>query len=106
MTTFDKREKAEESKYAHDEQLLFKATARRDKLIGLWLAEKFGLAGSEADAYAKELVIANLSEAGDEDLVRKIMADIAKRGIDLSEHRLRAKLVEVMEEAKKQIMSE
>ena len=71
MTTFDKREEGFEKKFAHDEELRFKANARRNKLLGLWAAEKLGLSGAEADAYAKEVVVADFEEAGDDDVFRK-----------------------------------
>src|ERR1700726_4967752 len=72
MTTFDKREEAFEKQFAHDEELKFKATARRNKLLGLWAAEKLGLGGAEADSYAKSVVMADFEEAGDHDVMRKI----------------------------------
>ncbi len=72
MTTFDKREEGFEKQFAHDEELRFKANARRNKLLGLWAAEKLGMAGAEADAYAKEVVMADFEEAGDDDVFRKV----------------------------------
>src|SRR6516164_4407438 len=75
MTTFDKREEGFEKKFAHDEELRFKATARRNKLIGLWAAEKLGLTGADAENYAKSVVIADFEEQGDHDVVRKIRRD-------------------------------
>ena len=74
--SFSKREKGEERKYEMDQQLLFKAESRRNKLLGLWLAEIYGLTGADADAYAKEVVIADLDEPGIEDIMRKVMCDI------------------------------
>lgn len=103
MTTFDKREEGFEAKFAHDEEVMFKATARRNKLLGLWAAEKLGLAGADADAYAKDVVKADLAEQGDEDVVRKIMADFAARNVQQSEHQLRRTMDELMQKAIEQI---
>src|SRR3569623_27404 len=75
MTTFDKREDGFEKQFAHDEELKFKATARRNKLLGIWAAEKLGLTGAEAEAYAKSVVMADFEEPGDQDVFRKIRAD-------------------------------
>ena len=106
MTTFKDREKAFEDKYKHDQELQFKVEVRRNKLLGLWLAEQLGIAGADADAYAKEVVSADFEEPGEEDVVRKVMGDIAARNIDLSEHRVRKKMGELLVVAKEQIMSE
>ena len=106
MTTFKDREKAFEDKYKHDQELQFKVEVRRNKLLGLWLAEQLGIAGADADAYAKEVVSADFEEPGEEDVVRKVMGDIAARNIDLSEHRVRKKMEELLAVAKEQIMSE
>lgn len=76
MTTFDKREEGFEKKFALDEELMFKAAARRNKLLGLWAAEKLGLSGADAEAYAKSVVMADFQEAGDDDVFRKIKADL------------------------------
>jgi hypothetical protein len=96
MTTFDKREEGFEKKFAHDEELRFKATARRNKLLGLWVAEKLGKTGTEADAYAKAVVMSDFEEAGDNDVLRKIQADLAAGNVDLSEHQLRRKMDELL----------
>ncbi len=106
MTTFNKREKAFEDKYKHDQDLQFKVEVRRNKLLGLWVAEMLGLAGADADAYAKEVVSADFEEPGDADVVRKIQADVQPKNIDLSEDRLRKKMEELTAVAKQQIMSE
>ncbi len=82
MTTFDKREEGFEKKFAHDEELRFKATARRNKLLGLWAAEQLGKSGADADAYAKEVVVADFEEAGDDDVLRKVAGDLAGKGVD------------------------
>ena len=106
MTTFKDREKAFEDKYKHDQELQFKVEVRRNKLLGLWLAEQLGIEGADADAYAKEVVSADFEEPGDADVVRKVMGDIAARNVDLSEHRVRKKMDELLVVAKEQIMSE
>ncbi len=103
MTTFDDRENAFENKFAHDEEMKFKAEARRNKLLGLWVAELLGKSGDDAAAYAKEVVAADFEEAGDEDVYRKIAGDL---GDLASEQTIRAKMVELMIEAKHQIMKE
>lgn len=103
MTSFDDREKSFEAKFAHDSELQFKAEARRNKLLGLWAAGLMGRTGDAAAAYAAEVVAADFAEAGHEDVVRKVVADLAgKAGAD----EVRAKLVELMPIAKAQLMSE
>lgn len=104
MTTFDDREQAFERKYAHDEEMRFKAEARRDKLLGFWAAGLMGLEGQDAEDYAKAVVIADLAEAGDEDVYRKVAADLEAKGV--SSDGLRAKMDELLAEAKAQLMSE
>jgi len=106
MTTFNKREKAFEEKYKHDQELQFKVEVRRNKLLGLWVAELLGKAGDEAEAYAKEVVAADFEEPGDADLVRKVLADFEAAGTEFSEHRLRKKMDELLEVAKEQLMEE
>ncbi len=106
MTTFNNREKAFEDKYKHDQELQFKVEVRRNKLLGLWVAEMLGLTGADADAYAKEVVSADFEEPGDADVVRKIQGDVQPKNLDLSEHRLRKKMDELVAVAKEQIMSE
>ncbi|MEN6543565.1 DUF1476 domain-containing protein [Parvibaculum sp.] len=106
MSTFDKREEAFESKFAHDAQLKFKATARRNKLLGLWAAELFGLKGEEADAYAKEVVISDLQEAGEEDVFRKLRGDFDQRGVAQSDHEIRRAMDDLLAEAVKQVQQE
>jgi hypothetical protein len=103
MTTFDKREDGFERKFALDEEQKFKAEARRDKLLGLWIAEKLGLSGDAAAAYAKEVVIADLEEAGDDDVVRKVTKDLEAKGVALSEKDLRAKMGEFYARAVKEV---
>ncbi|HRX37749.1 MAG TPA: DUF1476 domain-containing protein [Aestuariivirga sp.] len=99
MTTFDKREEGFEKKFAHDEELQFKAGARRNKLLGLWAAEKLGLAGAEAEAYAKSVVVADFEEAGDEDVFRKIRGDFDAKNVDQSDHQIRRTMDELMAKA-------
>ncbi|MCT8329056.1 DUF1476 domain-containing protein [Albidovulum sediminis] len=103
MTTFDDRENAFENKFAHDEQMKFKAEARRNKLLGLWAAGLMGKSGDEAAAYAKEVVMSDFEEAGDEDVFRKVAGDLGDRAEAAT---IRAKMVELMVEAKRQIMEE
>jgi hypothetical protein len=103
MTTFDKREEGFEKRFAHDEELRFKANARRNKLLGLWAAQKLGLAGADADAYAKEVVVAALEEAADDDVFRKIRKDFDAKGVAESDHQIRRTMVELMEKAIAQI---
>jgi hypothetical protein len=103
MTTFDKREEGFEKKYALDEEQKFKAEARRNKLLGLWVAEKLGTSGDEANAYAREVVAADFEEAGDGDVVRKVMGDLTAKGIAITEPQIRAKMDELMAQAVAQV---
>lgn len=106
MTTFDEREKAFEEKYKHDQELQFKVEVRRNKLLGLWVAEMLDLKGEDAQAYAKEVVSADFEEPGDADLVRKVLGDLQEKSVEMSEHRLRKKMDELTAVAKTQIMTE
>jgi len=103
MTTFDKREEGFEKKYAHDEELRFKANARRNKLLGLWAAEKLGLAGPEADAYAKEVIMADFEGPGEDDVFGKIRKDFDAKAVDQSDHQIRRTMADLMEQAIAQI---
>ena len=103
MTTFDDRENAFEAKFAHDSEMQFRAEARRNKLVGLWAAELMGKSGDAAAAYAMEVVSADFEEAGDEDVVRKVVADLAGKA---SADQIRAKMRELMPVAKAQLLSE
>lgn len=103
---FQDREKGYEAKFQLDEELRFKAESRRNKLLGLWLAEAFGLKGSDADAYAKEVVLADLDEPGNEDVVKKVMADIKSHGLNLSEEQVRRKMDDLMHTAAEQVRKE
>src|SRR5512141_521511 len=99
MTTFDKREEGFEKKFALDEEQKFKAEARRNRLLGLWVAEKLGLSGEAASTYAKEVVAAEFQEAGDADVVRKVMGDLKAKGVAVSEQQLRVKMGELTAQA-------
>ena len=101
--SFSDREKSFEAKYKQDQELDFKVAARRNKLLGLWLAGEFGLAGDAADSYAKDVVIADLEEPGDEDVIRKVMADIAEKGVSISEDDVRGKLASFEGTAREQL---
>lgn len=103
MTTFDKRKEAYENKFARDEELRFRAMARRNKLLGLWAAEQLGKSGEEAEAYALQVVRADMQEAGDEDVFRKIRADFDAGSVDLSDHQIRREMEEKMGQAVAQI---
>ncbi len=103
MTTFDDRENAFESKFAHDAEMQFKAEARRNKLLGLWAAGLLGKSGDDANAYAVEVVKSDFEEAGHEDVVRKVAGDLGDKA---SEDQIRAKMAELLIEAKGQLMDE
>lgn len=103
MTTFDDRENAFENKFAHDEELKFRAEARRNKLLGLWAAGLMGKSGDAAASYAKDVVAEDFSEAGDEDVYRKVAKDL---GALADETTIRTRMIELMVEAKRQIMEE
>ncbi|WP_397578872.1 DUF1476 domain-containing protein [Sphingorhabdus sp.] len=104
MTTFDNREKAFENKFAHDADLLFKITARRNKLVGQWAAEKMGLTPEETTAYATSVVQADFEEAGDEDVIRKLLGDLTSAGINVDDAMIRAALEDKMVEARRQFI--
>ena len=106
MSTFDDREQAFEKKYAHDSELQFRATARRNKLLGLWAAEARGLAGDAAAAYAKEVVAAGLSADGDAAVRERVAADLAASGAGIDAAAVAARMAELMAEAKAQIATE
>ena len=96
MTTFDKREEGFEKKFAHDDELRFKANARRNKLLGLWAAEKMGVSGPAAEAYAKELVVADFEESGDDDVFRKVRKDFDAKGVSQSDQDIRKAMIDLM----------
>jgi hypothetical protein len=103
MSTFDKREEGFEKKFALDEEQKFKALARRNKLLGLWAAEQLGITGDAANAYAREVVAADFEEAGDSDVVRKVLADFSDKGIPITETQLRMKMDELIAQAAAQV---
>lgn len=106
MSTFDKREEGFERKFAHDEELRFKASARRNKLLGLWAAGLMGMDGDAATDYAKQVIKADFEEAGDDDVFRKIRGDFDAKGIDQSDHQIRRQMDELMAQAITQIEKE
>ena len=106
MTTFNDREKAFEKKFEHDQDLQFKATARKNKMLGLWAAGLMGKTGADAEAYAKEVVIADLDRPGDSDVIEKLVKDLAAAGNPMEDHTIRRQAERLLIEAKAQIMKE
>lgn len=106
MTDFNDRERAEEAKFAHDEEMHFRIHARRNRLLGQWAAEQMQLSPVEAESYAKSVVQADFEEAGDEDVVRKLLGDLVHAGIEVSEADVRAALDAKSVEARRQLMGE
>ncbi|MFY8032179.1 MAG: DUF1476 domain-containing protein [Devosia sp.] len=106
MSGFDDRRKGQEGKFAHDAELRFKAEARRNKLLGLWAAEHMGLSDEHAKEYAAEVVAADFEEAGDEDVFRKISADLKAKGASVSDEMIRKKMVELVQTARDQVLAE
>ncbi len=106
MTTFDDRDQAFEKKFAHDNELQFKAVARRNKLFGLWAAALLHKKGEAADEYAKEVVLADFEEAGDDDVLRKVLRDLTDAGVSAKREELRHEMDRLLGEAKKQLMME
>jgi hypothetical protein len=104
MTTFDDREQGFERKFARDEEMAFRITARRNRLMGNWAAEQMGLTPAETDAYAKAVVQADFEEAGDEDVVRKLLGDLISAGVETDEGRIRTALHEATVEARRQLI--
>jgi len=104
MTTFDDREQAFESKFAHDQEMAFRITARRNRLLGHWAASLMKLTAEETDSYAKSVVQADFEEAGDEDVIRKLLGDITSAGVDIDDARIRAALENKTVEARRQLM--
>jgi hypothetical protein len=99
MTTFDKREEAFEQQFAHDEELKFKATARRNKMLGLWAAEKLGLTGAEANSYALSVVMVDFEDADKHDVMHKIRKDFDAKGVHQSDHQIHRTMTELMAKA-------
>ena len=106
MSTFDERQKGFEKKFEKDQELQFKATARRNRLLGLWAAELMGIKGDAADAYAKEVVKSDFEKPGDDDVFDKIMTDLKAKGVTQSDHQVRRKMDELFGIAKQQLMTE
>lgn len=106
MTTFDERESSFEAKFKHDKELQFKVTARRNKLLGLWAANLLGIHGAEAEAYAKDVVKSDFAAPGDNDVVQKVLGDFQARSVEMSEHRLRKQMDDLMRIATDQIRTE
>ena len=104
MTTFDDRERAFESQYARDQDLQFKIVARRNRLLGQWAAKKMGLTEAEADAYAREVIRADFEEAGDDDVIRKLLGDLTTAGVEVDEAEIRKALDHKMVEARRQFI--
>jgi len=102
-TSFDKREEGFEKQFAHDEELRFKATARRNKLLGLWIAEKLGMSGADADTYAKSVVMADFEEAGDDDVFRKVRKDLDDKKASVSDQDIKKTMIDLMAQAIEQI---
>ncbi len=106
MTDFKDRERAEEAKFAHDEEMQFRVHARRNRLLGAWAAEKMGLSAVEAEGYAKGVVQADFEESGDEDVIRKLLGDLISAGIEISEADVRTALDAKLIEARRALMGE
>lgn len=106
MSKLDDREKAFESKFSRDQENEFKVVARRNKLLGLWAAEKLGKSGDAANAYAKEVVASDFEEVGHDDVVRKVLGDLTAGGVDISEHLVRSEMDKLLATAREQIESE
>ena len=99
----NERQKAFENKFAHDAEMLFKAEARRNKMLADWVAEKLGLEGAEAEGYGTKLIVADMEEAGDDDVVKKIMSDAAEKGVTMDEAEVKAKSAELLGVAKAEL---
>ncbi|HKR24321.1 MAG TPA: DUF1476 domain-containing protein [Allosphingosinicella sp.] len=104
MTQFDDREKAFESMYARDQEMQFKIVARRNRLLGHWAAKKMGLTEAEAEAYAKDVIRADFEEAGDEDVIRKLLGDLTSAGIDIDDAAIRQAVEHKTVEARRQFI--
>ncbi|MFN3725191.1 MAG: DUF1476 domain-containing protein [Allosphingosinicella sp.] len=104
MTTFDERERAFEAKFARDQEMQFRIHARRDRLLGLWAAERMGLTDTEADTYASDLIRSDFETIGDDDVVRRLMGDFTAAGIDVDEAEICARIEEKTIEARRQLI--
>jgi hypothetical protein len=106
MTMFEDRERAQEAKFAHDDEMMFRVQARRNKLLGHWAAERMGLDAAETEAYAKAVVQAEFEEAGDEDVIRKLLGDLISAGVEIDDAEIRAALDAKGLEARAQLMGD
>jgi len=106
MTQFDDRERAFETKFARDEEMQFRILARRNRLLGKWAASLMGLSEAEADAYAKDVIRADFEEAGDEDVIRKLLGDLTAAGVETDDAKIREALAHKEAEARRQIMEQ
>jgi hypothetical protein len=106
MTQFNDREKAFEAKFQKDQELQFKVTARRNRLLGLWAAEQIGLDGQDAEAYAKDVVVSDFDEPGDDDVMRKVVGDLQGKGVDTDDATVRKQMDILLEKAKQQLADE
>ena len=104
MTTFDDRERAFESKYARDQEMHFKIVARRNRLLGMWAAKKMGLTEAESDAYARDVIRADFEEAGDDDVIRKLLGDLTSAGVEIDDATIRQALEHKTIEARRQFI--
>lgn len=104
MSTFDDRERAFETKFAHDEEMKFRLIARRNRLLGEWAASKMGLSEAETESYAKDVIRADFEEAGDEDVIRKLLGDLTSAGVDTSDDEIRTTLQHKSFEARRQLI--
>jgi hypothetical protein len=104
MTTFDDRERGFETKFAHDQEMIFRVTARRNRLIGQWAAGLMRLSPAETDAYAKAVVQADFEESGDDDIIRKLLGDLVSANVDIDEARIRHALEDKLVEARRQLL--
>jgi hypothetical protein len=105
MSGFDERKKGQEGKFAHDQEMEFKISVRRNKLLGAWAAELLGKTGEAAEVYAKEVIISDMEEKGDEDVFRKIRGDLDAANVEMSDHRIRRQMEELLATAREQILA-
>ena len=105
MTTFDDRERGYEAHFAHDQELAFKAEARRDRMLGLWAGERMGLSGEALTAYAESVIRADMKEPGDEDVFQKVLADLAEKNVEVLPHELRARMDDCLAAARAELMA-
>ena len=106
MTQFNDREKAFEAKFQKDQELQFKVNARRNKLLGMWAAEKLGITGDDAEAYAKEVVVADFDSPGDDDVLKKVLGDFSSKGVDVTEAAIRYEMDRLLDQAKREVAEE